>query len=78
MMFQISQSAIASTELVLMLDMAKVRGKSTITTYQVHDEGEEGERRGEQGVGVKELYCQVQACVPEKKKNMLGHIMKSY
>ena len=39
----------------------------TITAYQVHDKGEEGERWGEERVGVKELYRQVQACVSEQK-----------
>ena len=38
-----------------------------ITAHQVHDKGEEGERWGEERVGVKELYRQVQACVSEQK-----------
>ena len=36
-----------------------------ITAHQVHDKGEEGEWWGQKRVWVKELNCQVQACIPE-------------
>ena len=50
----------------------------TITAYQVHDKGEEGERWGEKRVGVKELYRQVQACVSEKSlPGYAKHIRKA-
>ena len=39
---------------------------------QVHDEGEEGEGRGEEGVGVKELDGQVEPGVPAEGDRQPG------